>query len=177
MSSSIDNLPGGGKKFSAISGSSSFKSKLKSAVKSSSKLSSLADKQEEINKAIRRYQEFIRKGSFNSSYQQRALRQIRSKTEIDNSELRIVKKILKKLGQSPSEDQKISRARIVRAERDDSENLPTGMARDLIQRRRDIIASAGRSRERNNDFSQPAQAPTPPKTPSSPPPAAPKLPF
>lgn len=118
----VDHLPMGGKKFK----SSVFKQKLNSSVNNNGLMQDVSDHKEAINKAVAKYASLIKKGKFNSTYQNSALREIKAVTPLSSKQTVIVKSVLKHLSKVDNEVIKVSHARINRA--GDLDIKSTGMA-------------------------------------------------
>jgi hypothetical protein len=115
----VDHLPMGGEKFK----SSSFKQKLNSA---SGKVREVSDHKDAINKAVAKYSGLIKKGGFNSTYQNSALRNIKSAAPLSARQTSIVKDVLKRLAKTDNKSAKASLARINRS--DEKEIKGPGLA-------------------------------------------------
>ncbi|MDD2681048.1 MAG: hypothetical protein PHE20_03025 [Patescibacteria group bacterium] len=108
----VDHLPKGGEKFK----SSNFKQKLNSA---GGLLREVSDNKDAINKAVAKYSGLIKEGRFNSSYQNSALRNIKSTTNLSARQVGIVKDVLKRLSKTDDKKIKVSHARINRSDEQD----------------------------------------------------------
>ena len=112
--SGIDSLPDGGKDFSLYR----FKRKLKYLSEHNNVVIPLSENQESIIEAVRKYQKFIRRGSFSEAQQLRAIRQIKSQGDLGIVMLRKVKKIISELGKDL--DVKVEEPKIKRLHEFDS---------------------------------------------------------
>jgi hypothetical protein len=108
----VEHLPMGGEKFK----SSVFKQKLKSYARTNHSIGKVSDHQEAISKVVSKYAGLIKKGGFNSTYQNSALRKIKSSAPLSAKQTVIIKNVLKRLAKTVNKDVKVSHARINRAE-------------------------------------------------------------
>ena len=113
----IKNLPGGGLGFRATTGAGSFKKEFSSAVRFG-ELKNLADNKVSILKVVKKYESAIRVHKFDRLRQRAAYREIKKLegSNLNKQDIIDTKNVLKHFSERPTEEVKIDKARINKAE-------------------------------------------------------------